>query len=162
MLKEFSCGAVIYKMKNDNPLFLLVNSKQSGTWGFPKGHIENGESETETARREIFEETGIKNIEFIKNFRQEDVYIIDGAASRKDERQAEKHSIYFLASALEDALDFDKNEILELKWVNINQAQDLLSFANQKKIINSAYNFIGGQYEQSAFKRQCFSVNCKL
>ncbi|OEG71870.1 hypothetical protein ATZ36_12190 [Candidatus Endomicrobiellum trichonymphae] len=154
MLKEFSFGAVIYKMKNDNPLFLLVNSKRSGIWGFPKGHIENGESEIETARREIFEETGIKNIEFIKNFRQEDVYIINGAASRTDERQVEKHSIYFLASALEDALDFDKNEILELKWANINQAQDLLSFANQKKIINSSYNLIiGGQYEQSTFKR---------
>jgi 8-oxo-dGTP pyrophosphatase MutT (NUDIX family) len=146
MLKEFSCGAVICKMKNDNLLFLLVNSKRNGVWGFPKGHIENGESETETARREIFEETGIKNIEFIKNFRQEDVYVIDGAASRTDERQVEKHSIYFLASVLEDTLDFDKNEILELKWTDINQAQDLLSFANQKKIINSAYNLIiGGQ-----------------
>ena len=153
MLKEFSCGAVIYKMKNDNPLFLLVNSKRNITWGFPKGHIENCESEIETARREIFEETGIKNIAFTKNFRQEDVYIIDGAESRTDERQVEKHSIYFLAAALEDASDFDKNEILELKWANINQAQDMLSFANQKKIVNSAYNLIiGGQHEQSAFK----------
>jgi 8-oxo-dGTP pyrophosphatase MutT (NUDIX family) len=146
MPKEFSCGAVIYKIKNDNPLFLFVSSKRNRIWGFPKGHIENGESETETARREIFEETGIKNIEFIENFRQEDVYIIDGAASRTGERQVEKHSIYFLALALEDTLDFDKNEILELKWTAINQAQDLLSFANQKKIINSAYNLIiGGQ-----------------
>ncbi|GHT04466.1 NUDIX hydrolase [Endomicrobiia bacterium] len=155
MLKEFSCGAVLYKMKNDNPLFLLVNSKRSRMWGFPKGHIENCESEIETARREIFEETGIKNISFIKNFRQEDVYIIDDTASRTDERQVEKHSIYFLASALEDASDFDKNEILELKWANINQARDMLSFANQKKIVNSAaYNLIiGGQHEQSAFKR---------
>jgi 8-oxo-dGTP pyrophosphatase MutT (NUDIX family) len=148
MLKEFSCGAVIYKMKNDNPLFLLVNSKRSGTWGFPKGHIENGESEIETARREILEETGIKNIEFIKVFRQKDVYMIAGAASRTGERQVEKHSIYFLASTTEDALDFDKNEIFKLKWTDINQAQDMLSFANQKKIINSAYNLIiGGEYE---------------
>jgi 8-oxo-dGTP pyrophosphatase MutT (NUDIX family) len=146
MFKEFSCGAVIYKMKNNNPLFLLVNSKRSKIWGFPKGHIENGESEIETARREILEETGIKIIEFIENFRQKDVYIIDGAASRIDKRQVEKHSIYFLALALENTLDFDKNEILKLKWTNINQAQNMLFFANQKKIINSAYNLIiGGQ-----------------
>jgi 8-oxo-dGTP pyrophosphatase MutT (NUDIX family) len=144
MLKEFSCGAVIYKMKNDTPLFLLVNSKRSGIWGFPKGHIENDESEIETARREILEETGIKNIEFIKNFRHKDVYIFDGAASRTDKRQVEKHSIYFLASTLEDVSNFDKNEILKLKWSNINQAQDMLSFASQKKIINSAYNLIIG------------------
>jgi 8-oxo-dGTP pyrophosphatase MutT (NUDIX family) len=146
MLKEFSCGAIICKIKNGNLLFLLVNSKRNRIWGFPKGHIENDESETETARREIFEETGIKNIEFFKNFRQEDIYIINVAASRTGERQVEKHSIYFLASALEDTLSFDKNEILELKWVDVNQAQDLLSFTNQKKIINSAYNLIiGGQ-----------------
>jgi 8-oxo-dGTP pyrophosphatase MutT (NUDIX family) len=146
MLKEFSCGAIICRMKDENLLFLLVNSERNGIWGFPKGHIENGESETETARREIFEETGIKNIEFIKNFRQEDVYIINSAASCTDERQVEKHSIYFLVSALEDTLNFDKNEISELKWVDIHHAQDLLSFANQKKIINSAYNLIiGGQ-----------------
>jgi 8-oxo-dGTP pyrophosphatase MutT (NUDIX family) len=146
MLKEFSCGAVICKIKSDNILFLLVNSKLNRIWGFPKGHIENSESETETARREIFEETGIKNIEFIKNFRQEDIYIINGASSHTNERQVEKHSIYFLASALENTSGFDKNEILELKWVDINQAQDLLSFTNQKKIINSAYNLIiGGQ-----------------
>jgi 8-oxo-dGTP pyrophosphatase MutT (NUDIX family) len=144
MFKEFSCGAVICKMKNDNLLFLLVNSRRSGIWGFPKGHIETGESETETARREIFEETGIKNVEFIKNFRQEDVYIINGAARHTDERQVEKHSIYFLAVVFEDISDFDKNEILESKWVNITQAQDLLSFVNQKKIINSAYNLIIG------------------
>jgi 8-oxo-dGTP pyrophosphatase MutT (NUDIX family) len=144
MFKEFSCGAVIFKMKNDNPLFLLVNSKRSGIWGFPKGHIETSESETETARREIFEETGIKNVEFTKNFRQEDVYIINSAARRTDERQVEKHSIYFLAAVFEGTLNFDKNEILELKWANIDQAQDLLSFANQKKIINSAYNLIIG------------------
>ncbi|MDR0800201.1 MAG: NUDIX domain-containing protein [Endomicrobium sp.] len=144
MLKEFSCGAVIYKMQNDNPVFLLVNSKRNGRWGFPKGHIENGESEIETARREIFEETGIKKIEFIKNFRKEDIYMIGGVASRVKDKTVEKHSIYFLALALENALDFDKDEISQLKWVNINQSQDLLSFANQKEIINSAYNLITG------------------
>ena len=154
MLKEFSCGAVIYKIQNDNPVFLLVNSKRNGKWGFPKGHIENGESEIETARREIFEETGIKKIEFIENFRKEDVYIISGAAGCAKDKTVEKHSIYFLALALENALDFDKDEISQLRWVNINHAQDLLFFAKQKEIINSAYNLVaGGQYEQSTFKR---------
>jgi hypothetical protein len=39
MLKEFSCGAVIYKMKNNNPVFLLVLSKISEKWGFQKGML---------------------------------------------------------------------------------------------------------------------------
>ncbi|MDR0398916.1 MAG: NUDIX domain-containing protein [Endomicrobium sp.] len=146
MLKETSCGAVVYKMTQDGiPIFLLVNSKRSNRWGFPKGHIENGESETETAKREIFEETGIKNVKFVENFRQEDVYLINGVLDETKGRLVEKHSVYFLALALEDALDFDKNEISKLEWADIKKAQEFLSFANQKKIIKLAYDkVIGG------------------
>jgi 8-oxo-dGTP pyrophosphatase MutT (NUDIX family) len=146
MLKETSCGAVVYKMtQNGVPIFLLVNSKRSDRWGFPKGHIENGESETETAKREIFEETGIKNVKFVENFRQEDVYLINGTLDETKGRLVEKHSVYFLVLALEDALDFDKNEISKVEWANIKKAQEFLSFANQKKIIKLAYDkVIGG------------------
>lgn len=123
MLKETSCGAVVYKMTQDGgvPIFLLVNSKRSNRWGFPKGHIENGESETETAKREIFEETGIKNVKFVENFRQEDVYLINGVLDETKGRLVEKHSVYFLALALEDALDFDKNEISKVEWADIKK-----------------------------------------
>ncbi|MDR1087063.1 MAG: NUDIX domain-containing protein [Endomicrobium sp.] len=145
MLKETSCGAVIYKMQEESPLFLLVNSKRNDRWGFPKGHVENGESEIETAKREIFEETGIKKIEFIENFRQEEVYLINGSTNKTKGNLVEKHSIYFLALALEDALSFDENEISKLKWVDIKKAQELLSFDYQKRIIKLAYDkVIGG------------------
>jgi 8-oxo-dGTP pyrophosphatase MutT (NUDIX family) len=147
MLKEISCGAVVYKMtQNGVPIFLLVNSKRSDRWGFPKGHIENGESETETAKREIFEETGIKNVKFVENFRQEDVYLINGTLDETRGRLVKKHSIYFLFLALVEAvLDFDKNEISKIEWVDIKKAQEFLSFANQKKIIKLAYDKIIGE-----------------
>ncbi|GHT49696.1 NUDIX hydrolase [Endomicrobiia bacterium] len=142
MLKEFSCGAVIYKIENDNPVFLLVRSKRNGKWGFSKGHVENGENEIETARREIFEEVGIKKIKFLENFRKESVYAI---RSNLKGIPAEKHSIYFLALALEDPSDFDTNEIAEIKWTDINHAQELFFFTSQKEIINSAYKLIMGE-----------------
>jgi len=144
MLKEISCGAVVYKMAREGaPVFLLVNSKRSGMWGFPKGHVEKGENELETAKREIFEETGIRNIKFVENFRQEDVYAVVGSPSSAGTCSAvEKHSVYFLALALEEALDFDRDEILELRWVDLEEALNLLYFASQKKFIRSAYNLI--------------------
>ncbi|MDR1720940.1 MAG: NUDIX domain-containing protein [Endomicrobium sp.] len=145
MLKEFSCGAIVYKMRDGEPIFLLVNSRRNGLWGFPKGHVEKDESELETAIREIVEETGIRNIKFVENFRQEDIYIMDGSFSlSKTSGVVEKHSVYFLALALEDVLGFDKNEILELRWVNLEQALSLLHFISQKKFISSAYNLIKG------------------
>lgn len=139
MLKEFSCGAVVYKIDCAGPLFLLVHSKRSGRWGFPKGHIEEGESEIEAAGREIFEETGIKKVQFTEGFRQEDIYMIAGAVAETEGRIAKKHSIYFLCKALEEPAGFDKEEITELRWADIDESIQLLSFENQKEIINKAY-----------------------
>jgi ADP-ribose pyrophosphatase len=144
MLKEYSYGAVIYKTENGIPVFLLVKSKRSGKWGFPKGHIEYGESELETAKREIFEETGIENVKFVDGFKIEDIYIIDGTQPQTKGRIAEKHSVYFLAEALSDSVNYDENEIAELKWADFKETQNLLFFHNQKKTIQQAYEKIMG------------------
>ena len=45
--------------KGGNTEILLIKHIKSGYWSFPKGHVENGETEEETAKREIKEETGI-------------------------------------------------------------------------------------------------------
>ena len=51
------CGIIIKDIQNDQ--VLLVFGRKSQKWGFPKGHMEEGESEEETALRELKEETGI-------------------------------------------------------------------------------------------------------
>ena len=51
------CGIILYNV--DTQKYLLVHGKKSQKWGFPKGHMEPGESEEETALREFYEETGI-------------------------------------------------------------------------------------------------------
>jgi 8-oxo-dGTP pyrophosphatase MutT (NUDIX family) len=52
-----SCGAVVLRKKDGAWETLLINCRQ-GHWSFPKGHQEAGETEEDTARREILEETG--------------------------------------------------------------------------------------------------------
>ena len=49
MKKEKSCGAVVYKYQNNQLLFLLIKSKKGHHFSFPKGHVENDETEVETA-----------------------------------------------------------------------------------------------------------------
>ena len=56
MRKEKSCGCIII---DDNNKVLLVYGNGSYFWGFPKGHVEDGESEVETAKREVKEEVGL-------------------------------------------------------------------------------------------------------
>ena len=50
--REKSCGAVVIRTGGEGRRYLLTRSKK-GVWGFPKGHMEAGETEHETALREI-------------------------------------------------------------------------------------------------------------
>ena len=59
MMHEKSCGAIVYRKYHGNTEILLIKHINSGHWSFPKGHVEEGETEEETAKREIMEETGI-------------------------------------------------------------------------------------------------------
>ncbi|MBD3304395.1 NUDIX domain-containing protein, partial [Candidatus Woesearchaeota archaeon] len=56
-MKKTRCsGGIIF----NNGKYLLVKHKEGGHWDFPKGHAEEGETEEETALREIYEETGLR------------------------------------------------------------------------------------------------------
>ncbi|MDR1522556.1 MAG: NUDIX domain-containing protein [Endomicrobium sp.] len=145
MVKETSCGAIVYKIKSASPVFLLVKSVKGNRWGLPKGHMEKSETERETAIREIFEETGIKQLQFDDTFRQEDIYIIDNEETEKLGYKIEKHVIYFLAlSTGQEVLEYDRSEISESKWVNFQEAKKLLLFHNSKEILSLAYKKITG------------------
>lgn len=56
---EKSCGAIVFR-RDHGKLLYLVLQHTAGHWSFPKGHIEEGETETETAQREILEESGLQ------------------------------------------------------------------------------------------------------
>ena len=58
MTREKSCGAVVYKIENDD-IRILIEKMKLGHYSIPKGHVENNETEIETALREIKEETNL-------------------------------------------------------------------------------------------------------
>ena len=53
-----SCGVIPYRVRNGKREYLIL-MQTNGSWSFPKGHMEPGESETETSLRELKEETGL-------------------------------------------------------------------------------------------------------
>lgn len=64
---EHSCGIVVFRNENGIRCYLLLHYP-SGHWDFPKGHVEEREKRHETALRELEEETGISNLQFVENF----------------------------------------------------------------------------------------------
>ena len=80
MPREKSAGAIIFRRDDGNIYYLLLNympteKGKRGQWGFAKGHVETGETEEETAKREIFEETGLRELKFIPGFKKLEKYI---------------------------------------------------------------------------------------
>ena len=89
MIYEKSCGAVVFTREGDVIKYVLVQQKE-GFYGFPKGHMEPGESEKETALREIYEELSLRPV-FIDGFVTTDEHPIPGKDGIGDhQRRLEK------------------------------------------------------------------------
>ena len=58
-----SAGGVVYRFFEGNLFFVLVGRRRGNYWCLPKGRLEGEETETEAARREVFEETGITEVD---------------------------------------------------------------------------------------------------
>jgi len=129
MVFEKSCGAIVYRRHHGNLEILLIKHVNSGHWSFPKGHVEGGETEEETALREIKEETGIDVI-IDSTFRETVTYF-----PRKD---TQKVVVYFLAKAKNFEYVPQEEEIAQIKWVDIGYATSVLTYENDKTIVNKA------------------------
>ena len=126
MLHEKSCGAIVYRKSHGNIEILLIRHINSGHWSFPKGHVEEGETEVETAKREIMEETSIDVI-IDPTFRETVTY--------SPRRDTMKVVVYFLAKAKNVDYVPQADEISEIKWVDIVHATNILSYENDKNIV---------------------------
>jgi len=80
-LYQKSCGAIVMRGHGPSLEFLLLLQSYSGTWSFPKGHMEMDETEEETALREVYEETGL-SLKLISGFRRELSYSLPGGISK--------------------------------------------------------------------------------
>ncbi len=129
MTYEKSCGAIVYRRHHGNIEILLIKHVNSGHWSFPKGHVEEGETETETAIREIREETGVEVI-IDPTFRETVQYF-----PRKD---TQKVVVYFIAKAKNYDFTPQEEEIAEIKWVDIGHATAVLTYENDRSIVNKA------------------------
>lgn len=129
-LYEKSCGAIIlYKENESTYKVLLVRNNNGRNYSFPKGHIEKGENEKETAIREIKEETGL-DVEIVDDFREISDYTPFG--------KIKKRVVFFMAQSFTDKVDIQKEELDSFKWVDLNVVDRICTYDNDLRIINHA------------------------
>ncbi len=122
---EFSSGAILYT-KVDNEFRYVLVTESNGTKGFPKGHVENGEVSTETAIREIKEETGVTAV-LLDNIKRTIKYRI----SSNSMKQVIYYAAYFENQNL---MSMDK-DIIGVDMYDINTALSLLRFSELRNIL---------------------------
>lgn len=130
---EKSCGAVIYRNKDGHNEFLLIESKDNSYWGFPKGHVEEKESEIDTALREVYEETGL-NIEIDERFRFETEYFVSIDILKK--------VAYFIGEAEDESVKIQTEEVQDYKWVQYSDALDLLTYESSNKLLKAVKEYL--------------------
>lgn len=145
MPKEKSAGAVIFR-KEDGKIYYLLLHYQSGHWDFPKGHIEKGEKEEDTVKREVAEETGIKDIKIVKGFKEWIKYFFRrtyglGKEEKKKASWVFKIVDFYLAETKvkEVKISF---EHIGYKWLSYETALKQLTFKNAKEILKKANDFL--------------------
>lgn len=130
MKYEKSCGAII--LDKDYKVLLLKHN--AGHWAFPKGHVENNETEEETALREVKEETNL-DIKLDTKFRKTTKYSpCEGV---------EKEVVYFYGYDAKGKEKVQLEEVSEIKWAkDIDEAIELVTFDNDKNILKSLKEYL--------------------
>ena len=159
MPKEKSAGVIIYikepfdnaQGKEDSRIHYLLlhyktESKRGGHWGFSKGHVEEGETDVQAAKREVAEETGIKDIRIISGFKELEKYFFRRNYGLKGEAKKTapwvfKSVIFYLAETKTKEVKIS-HEHSDFVWMPYEDAFKKLNFKNAKNILKKANDFI--------------------
>ena len=134
MKLEKSCGAVVFTRINGEIKYLIIRNLM-GIYGFPKGHVEKGESEVQTALREVREEVGL-TVDLIEGFRCEDEHLIP---RRKN---VMKHIVYFLGEYCNQDFTYQREELSDALLLDYESAMKLFQFESSRRILTEANNFL--------------------
>ena len=139
---EKSCGAIVYTIDGGVIKYLLVE-EMSGFHSFPKGHMEEGETEIETALREIKEETNLK-VELDTEFRASEQYTLS------EKPGVTKQVVYFLAKYKDSSPSITRpDEVKALKILKLEDAINTIEYDNKKEMLKKADSYLKSKAENT-------------
>jgi len=135
LLHEKSCGAVVFQNSNDQTRYLTLNYA-AGHWDFVKGNVEPNETEKQTVKRELQEETGIVDAYFIDGFREPINYFY-----RRQGLTVNKEVVFFIIESKTEKVELSFEHV-GFTWLDYPNALEKLTFKNARDILQKAYVFL--------------------
>ena len=129
---EISSGAIVYTLINDKIHYLLIKDFHNN-YGFPKGHVESGETTIDAAKREIKEEVGL-DVNLDTSFHETLEYIMPNSHN--------KIVHYYIGSYNSQNPTMQEEEVKELLLLPYNKAIDILTFDNMKEVLKKANHYL--------------------
>lgn len=133
-MREKSCGAVVFTRTDAGIRYVIIRSK-SGIHGFPKGHVEPGETEQETALREIREEVGL-NVRLLDGFHTE----VERALPKKP--GVIKTIVYFTAEYEGQTIAPQPSELSGAELLPFEDALHVCEFETARRVLCEANAFL--------------------
>lgn len=142
-IKEKSCWIIPFMIIDGNINFLIVKHNL-WHWGFPKWHVEIWETEKQTAKRELFEETWINNVKIVNNYR-----LVEEYDTTINWKKIQKTVIYFLWKILVDnavdntlKISILKSEISNYLIDSYDNVIKLITYDSSKKNFKKVFYFL--------------------
>ena len=127
MKETSSAGGIVVR---DGKIVLVCQAGVS--WSFPKGHIEKGETPLRAAKREIYEECGLKRLELVREF---------GAYRRKGGKELKTIHLFLFRTSEEKLRPMDRS-ITGAVWIDIEKVIETLTNARDKEFFMGIKNEI--------------------
>ena len=135
-MKDQSFGIIPIQINQGEVQFLLVQH-HAGHWAFPKGHAEIGETDIEAAKRELREETGIAEVQLVDG-----VTLTESYYFKRSTQTIAKTVRYYLGYVKQRDVRIQVAEIKGYNWVNFEKALGLITFAECRRIITEAHDYL--------------------
>ncbi|PYP68775.1 MAG: hypothetical protein DMD26_01010 [Gemmatimonadetes bacterium] len=130
--EETSAGGVVYRVADGAPLYLLIRDSYKN-WGFPKGHVEQGELPEGAALREVSEETGLSDLALRGLIETIDWHF------RFRGKLIHKICHFYLMETAESSTSPQRTEgITACRWLPFDEAEELISYGNAREVLRKA------------------------
>lgn len=133
MKQEKSCGVIAFRIENGVPEVLVICHRYGGHWSFPKGHVEQNETESETALRELREETGMRAA-LLGGYREVTAY--------SPARGVMKDVVLYVGRVTGGTLRAQPEEVRTALFLPYEDALAQLTYAADKHLLEKAKPFL--------------------